>query len=306
MHIYIYTHRSNIRNLDSSVADGQCQECLKGASCDFCHLEHSKLPSLDGLQRRTLSSLSQSQLLPLLIAPLRAKVKKSWRWWVVNFFWSGQEVLKNEDDIIESNTYWGLSSCMNWEGLTSQPWDISMGYEWWIQWFFAMTWSKNLPSFQTKRRFARIHIWHQISLTDGQMWWGSTSLGNRMVKSWWPCQRYPKIMVLEELSAIYPITNITMENHYGKSPFFSDMSLWKITMFKTPPGKRLHNYGKSPFWMGKSTISMTIFNSKLNKLPKGSFRINTWPQQKPGHQSRGPSFQFQHHFYGAFCEILQV
>mmetsp|Transcript_71341 Transcript_71341/g.157560 ORF Transcript_71341/g.157560 Transcript_71341/m.157560 type:complete len:152 (+) Transcript_71341:62-517(+) len=52
----------------------QKQECLKGASCDFCHLEHSKLPSLDGLQRRTLSSLSQSQLLPLLIAPLRAKV----------------------------------------------------------------------------------------------------------------------------------------------------------------------------------------------------------------------------------------
>ena len=127
--IYIYTHRSNIRNLDSSVADGQCQECLKGAPCDFCHLEHSKLPSLDSLQRRTLSSLSQSQLLPLLIAPLRAKVKKSWRWWVVNFFWSGQEVLNNEDDIIESNTYWGLSSCMNWEGLTSQPWDISMGYE---------------------------------------------------------------------------------------------------------------------------------------------------------------------------------
>ena len=97
-----------------------------------------------------------------------------------------------------------------------------------------------------------------------------------------------------------------MENHYGKSPFFPDMSLWKITMFKTTSGKRLHNYGKSPFLMGKSTISMTIFNSKLNKLPKGSFRINTWPQQKPGHQSRGPSFQFQHHFYGAFCEILQV
>jgi hypothetical protein len=66
-----------------------------------------------------------------------------------------------------------------------------------------------------------------------------------------------------------------MENHYGKSPFFSDMSLWKITMFKTTSGKRLHNYGKSPFLMGKSTISMTIFNSKLNKLPKGSFRINT-------------------------------
>lgn len=53
----------------------QKQECLKGASCDFCHLEHSKLPSLDGLQRRTLSSLSQSQLLPVLIAPLRAKVQ---------------------------------------------------------------------------------------------------------------------------------------------------------------------------------------------------------------------------------------
>lgn len=57
----------------------QNNECLKGASCDFCHAEHRKVSGLDKAQRMVMSRLSHYDKLRMLLPPLRSKVQDGWQ-----------------------------------------------------------------------------------------------------------------------------------------------------------------------------------------------------------------------------------
>ena len=49
--------------------------CKHGADCAFCHMSHGcRLPKLDKLQREKLKALSVSQLLSVVLEPLKMKV----------------------------------------------------------------------------------------------------------------------------------------------------------------------------------------------------------------------------------------
>jgi len=56
----------------------QKKECVKGASCPFCHEDHEKLVSLDKAQRSVIARLSDSEKIFLLLPLLRTKVQQGW------------------------------------------------------------------------------------------------------------------------------------------------------------------------------------------------------------------------------------